>query len=151
VRLVKIEFDGLDDLIASVEEIASGQLMEDLSMNVAEVAAFKSKECFSEDEDPYGKGWDDWAHPPTRPHVKLMVETGALVESIEAIDVTRDGFTIGSFGAVSITGKDHAHLHQEGTTIMPARKFLPDNGIPDEWLDEFEQEFADAIEEILNA
>ena len=149
---VVITFDGLDELIAGLEDMASGEAMMMVGDDIAEASARLSRECFEADEDPYSNAWAHWKNPPTRPHVKLMVETSSLVESINAIDVTRDGFTLGSFGATGFDGRDHAHYHQYGTSKpMVARKFLPDTGLPGTWFGEYVDVFEAVIREIINA
>lgn len=148
---IRIEFDGLDELIDAVERVASGEFMEDVSASIAYTSVYLARRSFEEDEDPYGDAWAPWKHPPTRPHVKLMVETGSLVNSIDAIDLSSAGFTLGSFGATGWDGRAHAHFHQYGTEIMPSRKFLPDDGLPGEWLGYYVDDVVELLADYLNA
>lgn len=79
-------------------------------------------------------------------HDRILVETGALRESLVAVggpsnvhETTRSGLVYG-------TGIDYAGYLQEGTSRMPAR---PPVGISDETLDKIVNQVADATVELL--
>jgi hypothetical protein len=150
--MIKIEFDGLDELIHGVEMVAS-KAMEETSSALSQKTLDLALESYYAEEDPYGNMWDDWKVYPypsiSRSHEKLMIDTGALFDSIDVVDVNRHGFLLGSFGATGFDGRGHAHFHQYGTSKMVARQFLPEDGLPPLWFPIYVDVFEDTLRRII--
>ena len=126
---------GLRQLSAKLEAVSNGQLLAEISQNLAESAIDLVKEGFAREEDPYGSPWAPLQHREG----KILQDTGRLKNSFTPGSSGPDGFRFGS-------NVQYAEFHQQGTGRLPARKMVPDGSeLPDAWL----REFTSVTDEIL--
>lgn len=96
------------------------------------------KRQFRGSVDPYGKPWA----PLKRRAGQPLRDTGRLMRSFTYLVANNQMY----FGTNVVYGK----YHQEGTRYTPARKFLPDKGVPAKWRRDIEQSFARALKNAIN-
>lgn len=105
---------------------------------MAEEAIELTREGFSKESDPDGKGW-----APTQRGGRILQDTGRLRNSFRVMRVNARGFQIG-------TTVEYSGYHQSGTRRMPARKQLPDAGkIPRTWRSRLEEAAEDAFDALF--
>lgn len=101
--------------------------MRGLSRNLAEETVELIREGFDRQGDPYGRGWA----PLKARSGKILQDTG-LLRRFKPTHVTVRGFTVSS-------GATYGPFHQSGTSRMPARKMVPDGGMPARWMQRLER------------
>lgn len=78
------------------------------------------KRGFESTADPYGRGWA----PLKCRKGKILQATGQL---------RRFRYRVQGTTAIIGGGADYGQYHQTGTKRMPARKMIPDQGMPKAW------------------
>lgn len=81
---------------------------------------------FSQGVNPYGRTWARLA-TGKRSH---LTKTGKLRDGTKATPMLG-----GRMGIRLVLGARYGYFHQVGTRSMPARKILPDRGLPRAWRD----------------
>lgn len=124
----------LRSLIAALE--SPRKVLKLVARAMAEEAIELTREGFSRESDPNGKGW-----APTQRGGRILQDTGRLRNSFRVMHVNARGFQIG-------TTVEYSGYHQAGTRRMPARKQLPDKGrLPRKW----KARLGEAAEDALGA
>lgn len=95
--------------------------MQGLSRNLAEETVELVREGFDKERDPFGKRWAKLKYRSGR----ILQDTGRL-RIFKPGSVTAKGFTVSS-------GAPYGRYHQGGTRRIPARKMVPDSGLPARW------------------
>lgn len=122
----------LRQLIAALN--SPRKVMTVVARAMAEEAIEMTREGFSKEADPDGKGW-----APTQRGGRILQDTGRLRNSFRVMRVNSRGFQIG-------TTVEYSGYHQAGTRRMPARKQLPDKGkLPGKWKARLGEAAEDAI------
>lgn len=100
----------------------------------ASYATKRLREQWARKATAYGEGWAPYAPASIRRgRGPLMVETGAMRAGTLARTMGKAGIALES-GHTSIL-----HFHMSGTRYMPARKTLPDAGLPSQWMAELKR------------
>jgi phage gpG-like protein len=99
----------------------------------------------------YDSNLNDWAPLKKstidrKGHDRILVETGALRESLVHIGGAGNIHEVFDHGLTFGTDVEYAHFHQDGTSRMPAR---PPVGISEETLDKFCDQIANHVVENL--
>lgn len=105
-----------------------------ISANSAEEVIGLIREGFDKEHDPYGKAWK----PLESREGKILQDTGRLRNSFHRVRSGKGGFTVAS-------GADYGGFHQSGTQHIPARKMVPDRGLPAAWAKAIERVATDTI------
>lgn len=97
------------------------RLRRKLAVNLAEECVELVREGFEAEADPYGKAW-----APTQRGGRILQDTGRMRSSVNRT-VTESTVKV----SVPV---EYAGFHQGGTSRMPARKVVPDEGdLPPRW------------------
>lgn len=115
---VKISRDGFEEIINAIEDT------EPLFQAIAQMADRKLQDTQSAGQNPYGATWE----PLKTGEPSFLRKTNDL-ESSRNWESSRKSAKIG-FGA------HYAKFHQSGTSKMPRRRLVPDEGLPGDWEDE---------------
>ena len=104
------------------------------------------KRQFNLSEDPYYKEWKPLKNPSEKrggSTAKPLLDRGRLVNSITH-NVIQNKLTVG-------TNVKYAEYHQNGTSRIPARPFLPDQrGMPEEYERDIELAIEAHLEQLIN-
>lgn len=90
--------------------------------NVGEEVIHLIRDGFERESDPYGSKWAALKHRSGR----ILQDTGALRNSFHRKQLSSSQVTVGP-------AVPYARFHQSGTRYMPARKMVPDDGLPTSW------------------
>lgn len=100
-------------------------------------AAWATKDLraqWSKRADAYGNAWAPYAPASIkRGRGPMLVESGEMRSGTKATPMGGAGVRL------EVGHADVAKFHQGGTKHMPARKILPDAGLPARWLRELER------------
>ncbi len=110
-------------------------ILRTISKNLSEETLELVRQGFDKEEDPYGDGWE----PLKSREGRILQDTGRLRNSWHTVTTSDRGFTVGP-------AVDYAPFHQTGTSRMPARPMVPDQGLPDDW----KRRFAEIVNQILS-
>lgn len=135
---VKGDFDELAALSRNLRRLA--EVPSRMATKAAEGISDAIQQQFDAGVDPYGEPWE-----PLAPSTLARKQGPGILDETSAM---RDGIEVAPTGGagVGITFNDKpdvAMYHQYGTARMPARKILPEEGLPDTW----ERALADAAED----
>jgi len=110
-------------------------LLQSISKNLAEETLELVRQGFENEADPYGGAWE----PLKSREGAILQDTGRLRNSWHTVTTSDRGFVVGP-------AVDYAVFHQTGTSRMPARPMVPDDGLPDEW----KRRFSEITNQILS-
>ena len=112
-----------------------------VAVSVAPTITRELQRQFKQGTDPYGRKWRRLANgKPSR-----LTETGKLKHGTRAgaMPGKRAGLRI-IVGRMGDRGRNPI-VHQTGTVNMPARKILPERGMPAAWRQAIKREMAKAV------
>ena len=98
-----------------------------LMSKIGQLAVEQLDKTYAAESDPYGKAWAPLAASTLQQKTgsAILIERGSLNSSV--------GYQAsGDEAQVSYSDKK-AKWHHNGTSRMPARPLVPENGIPSEW------------------
>ena len=115
-------------VIAQLDQLR--RAIESPSAVMADIGQFgveQLDETWQAETNPYGVAWPPLAPATLRQKTgpSMLIESGSMNAGL-GYQVSGDGVEIGVLSDIAI-------FHQEGTSKMPARKVVPDEGLPPEW------------------
>ncbi len=117
------------------------QLGRTVPARMARVAASaltaKLQAGFDAGSDPYGNGWA----PLATGGASHLEKSGAMRAGTRVVPASGSG--------LNMLAPSPANFHQSGTSRMPARRVLPDNGVPASWGHILQEAFTEALREAL--
>lgn len=110
---------------ATIKELAG--LPSKVAVRVAAALTKELQRMFKEERDPYGNAWAELAEATVRKkgHDTILYEKGELQDGTKATPAPGAG--------VRIHIGPKGYFHQVGRENMPARKLLPEYGLPAKW------------------
>jgi len=104
---------------------------------IAEALERRILETYDAETNAYGRAWADYA-PASRRRGRdnpMLYETGGMRDSIQVLPAAGAGVRIvWDMSSAGLGGNPgYPGLHWLGTRYMPARAWLPDNGMPATW------------------
>ena len=123
---ITTDFDSLRNALRRASRKLSDP--RDLMQDAAQFAVERLEETYTAENDPYGVPWAPLAPSTLRQKAgsAILIEKGSLNASL--------GYNLLGSQAAEIGYVDYkAKWHQDGTSKMPARPIVPDDGLPSEW------------------
>lgn len=139
-----MEFRGADRLLAQMGRLSKilaelDQLSRRVATRVVEPLSTEITREFRTGTDPYGRKWARLANG----------EPSYLTDTWKLRDGTRAALMPGGRKGVRIViGASYGKFHQLGTNRMPARKILPERGMPERWRQIIKRAIAEEIESV---
>lgn len=144
-EIKNIKLKSVQDAIKKLEQTEQGLRQENIQKVLNRLGVIfvgRLKMGFSQSKDPYGNEWKSLKNPSKKrggETAKPLLDRGRLVGSLS--------FVVQGDQLIVSTNVNYAEYHQNGTSDIPQRMFLPDSekGLPDS----FERDISQALDTVL--